>query len=218
MKFLRDITEFIFLEDLPEKADLIIVPGNTWPQPARRAAALYHEGMAPYIVVSGRYSKGQQTFAGAACEGDRYKGAYMTEADFLTDVLIREGVPETAVLQERKAEFTLENARYIRKLLEEKKMTVKKALICCQAFHARRCRMYFEYIFQDTDVEFLMCPAVTQGISRCSWMESQKGLDTVLGELRRCGEQFAWMCGHQDRNGVPVPERNVHQNLWENHQ
>ena len=213
MKFLRDITEFIFLEDLPEKADLIIVPGNTWPQPARRAAALYHEGMAPYIVVSGRYSKGQQTFAGAACEGDRYKGAYMTEADFLTNVLIREGVPETAVLQERKAEFTLENARYIRKLLEEKKMTVKKALICCQAFHARRCRMYFEYVFQDTDVEFLMCPAVTQGISRCSWMESQKGLDTVLGELRRCGEQFAWMCGHQDRNGVPVPERNVHQNL-----
>lgn len=213
MKFLRDITEFIFLADLPEKADLIIVPGNTWPQPARRAAALYHEGMAPYIVVSGRYSKGQQTFAGAACEGDRYKGAYMTEADFLTDVLIREGVPETAVLQERKAEFTLENARYIRKLLEEKKMTVKKALICCQAFHARRCRMYFEYVFQDTDVEFLMCPAVTQGISRCSWMESQKGLDTVLGELRRCGEQFAWMCGHQDRNGVPVPERNVHQNL-----
>lgn len=213
MKFLRDITEFIFLEDLPEKADLIIVPGNTWPQPARRAAALYHEGMAPYIVVSGRYSKGQQTFAGAACEGDRYKGAYMTEADFLTDVLIREGVPETAVLQERKADFTLENARYIRRLLEEKKMTVKKALICCQAFHARRCRMYFEYVFQDTDVEFLMCPAVTQGISRCSWMESQKGLDTVLGELRRCGEQFAWMCGHQDRNGVPVPERNVHQNL-----
>lgn len=213
MKFLRDITEFIFLEDLPEKADLIIVPGNTWPQPARRAAALYHEGMAPYIVVSGRYSKGQQTFAGAACEGDRYKGAYMTEADFLTDVLIREGVPETAVLQERKAEFTLENARYIRRLLEEKKMTVKKALICCQAFHARRCRMYFEYVFQDTDVEFLMCPAVTQGISRCSWMESQKGLDTVLGELRRCGEQFAWMCGHQDGNGVPVPERNVHQNL-----
>lgn len=210
---MRDITEFIFLEDLPEKADLIIVPGNTWPQPARRAAALYHEGMAPYIVVSGRYSKGQQTFAGAACEGDRYKGAYMTEADFLTDVLIREGVPETAVLQERKAEFTLENARYIRRLLEEKKMTVKKALICCQAFHARRCRMYFEYVFQDTDVEFLMCPAVTQGISRCSWMESQKGLDTVLGELRRCGEQFAWMCGHQDRNGVPVPERNVHQNL-----
>ncbi len=202
MKFLRDITEFIFLEDLPEKADLIIVPGNTWPQPARRAAALYHERMAPHIVVSGRYSKGQQAFAGASCESGRYKGTYKTEADFLTGVLLQEGVPETAVLQEKRAEFTLENARYIRQLLEEKNMTVKKALICCQAFHARRCRMYFEYVFQDTDIEFLMCPAVTQEISRDNWMETQKGLDTVLGELRRCGEQFAWMCRHQDGDAV----------------
>lgn len=213
MKFLRDITEFIFVEDLPEQADLIIVPGNTWPQPARRAAALYHKGIAPYIVVSGRYSKGQQAFAGASCENDRYKGPYTTEADFLTDVLIKDGVPETVIFQERKAEFTLENARYIRQLLDEKQMTVKKAVICCQAFHARRCRMYFEYVFQDTDIEFLMCPAVTQGISRGSWMKSQKGLDTVLGELRRCGEQFAWMCGHQEENSIPLPDRNLHQNL-----
>lgn len=213
MKFLRDITEFIFVEDMPEQADLIIVPGNTWPQPARRAAALYHEGMAPYIVVSGRYSKGQHAFAGASCGKDCYKGPYRTEADFLTDVLMQEGVPETAIFQERRAEFTLENAEYIRQLLEEKKMPVKKAVICCQAFHARRCRMYFEYVFQDTDIEFLMCPAVTQGISPDNWMESEKGLNTVLGELRRCGEQFAWMCGQQDRNNTPVPEKNWHQNL-----
>ena len=58
MKFLRDITEFIFLEDLPEKADLIIVPGNTWPQPARRAAALYHEGNDVFVHYSGIQSNG----------------------------------------------------------------------------------------------------------------------------------------------------------------
>jgi len=213
MKFLRDITEFIFLEDLPEKADLIIVPGNTWPQPARRAAALYHLGMAPSIVVSGRYSKGQQAFAGAACEADCYKGPYMTEADFLTDVLMLEGVPEAAILQERKAEFTLENAIYIRQLMEERNMSVKTAIICCQAFHARRCRMYFEYVFQDMEIEFLMCPAVTQGISRDNWKESRKGLDTVLGELRRCGEQFAWMCGSKDKNGAAVSDWKQHQDL-----
>ena len=70
---------------------------------------------------------------------------------------------------------------------------VIRAIICCQAFHARRCRMYFEYVFQDREIEFLMCPAVTQGISRDNWAESKKGLETVLGELRRCGEQFSWM-------------------------
>lgn len=193
MKFLRDITEFIFLEDLPKQADIIIVPGNTWPQPARRAAALYQAGMAPYIVVSGRYSKGRSAFEGASCDRDCYVGPYDTEADFLTDVLMQTGVPRGAVLQEREATFTLENAEYIRKLLEEKQISVKRALICCQAFHARRCRMYFEYVFQDRKIEFLMCPAVTQGIGRDNWTESKKGLETVLGELRRCGEQFSWM-------------------------
>jgi len=53
--------------------------------------------------------------------------------------------------------------------------------------------MYFEYVFQDREIEFLMCPAVTQSISRDNWAESKKGLETVLGELRRCGEQFSWM-------------------------
>ena len=193
MKFLRDITEFIFLEDSPKTADIIIVPGNTWPQPAKRAAALYQMGRAPYIVVSGRYSKGQSAFEGASCDRDRYKGPYAAEADFLTDVLRQAGVPGKAIIQEREATFTLENAEYIRKILEEKQISVKRALICCQAFHARRCRMYFEYVFQDKEIEFLMCPAVTQGISRDNWTESQKGLETVLGELRRCGEQFSWM-------------------------
>ena len=149
--------------------------------------------MAPYIVVSGRYSKGQSVFAGASCDRDCYAGPYDTEADFLTDVLMQAGVPGEAILQEREATFTLENAEYIKKMLKEKQLTVKRAIICCQAFHARRCRMYFEYVFQDMEIEFLMCPAVTQGISRDNWMESQKGLDTVLGELKRCGEQFAWM-------------------------
>ena len=93
MKFLRDITEFIFLEDLPKKADIIIVPGNTWPQPARRAAALYQAGMAPYIVVSGRYSKGRSAFEGPSCDRECYKGPYAAEADFLTDVLMQAGVP-----------------------------------------------------------------------------------------------------------------------------
>ena len=181
MKFLRDITEFIFLEDLPKKADIIIVPGNTWPQPARRAAALYQAGMAPYIVVSGRYSKGRSAFEGPSCDSECYKGPYAAEADFLTDVLMQAGVPGEAILQEREATFTLENAEYIRKMLEEKHLPIKRA------------RMYFEYVFQDREIEFLMCPAVTQGISRDNWAESKKGLETVLGELRRCGEQFSWM-------------------------
>ena len=100
---------------------------------------------------------------------------YAAEADFLTDVLMQAGVPGEAILQEREATFTLENAEYIRKMLEEKHLPIKRAIICCQAFHARRCRMYFEYVFQDREIEFLMCPAVTQSISVITGRKAKRG-------------------------------------------
>ena len=37
-EFLKQIEDFIFVEDLPEKADIIFVPGNGYPQMAEKAA------------------------------------------------------------------------------------------------------------------------------------------------------------------------------------
>lgn len=193
MEFIRDITEFIFLQDMPEPVDAIFIPGNTWPQPAEYAAEIYRQGLAPIVIPSGRFSKESGGFPGPSEGKAHYQGDYATEADFLSAVLEAGGVPESAILRETQAEFTMENAVYIRRLLEERKMNVQRAIICCQAFHARRCRMYFEYVFRDTAVRFLVCPANTQGITRDNWMQSQKGIGLVLGELKRCGEQFGWM-------------------------
>lgn len=183
------------MEDQPEKADVILIPGNSWPQPAERAAELYRSGAAPLVIASGKYSKGQAGFGGPSDEAERYNGLYRTEAEFLQDVLEKGGVPAECIRQEPEATFTLENAQNIRRMLETQNYPVRRAIICCQAFHARRSKMYFEYVFRDTDVEFLVCPAATQGISRDNWMYTEKGLETVLGELRRCGEQFSWMLG-----------------------
>ena len=55
-EFLRTADDFVFAEDQPEKADIIFVPGNRFPQMAERAAQLYKEGYAPYILPSGRCS------------------------------------------------------------------------------------------------------------------------------------------------------------------
>ena len=43
-EFLRTAEDFVFAEDQPEKADIIFVPGNGFPQMAERAAQLYKEG------------------------------------------------------------------------------------------------------------------------------------------------------------------------------
>lgn len=56
-RFLDQITDFIFVNDIPGRADMIMVPGNGFPQMAERAAQLYHEGHAPMILPSGKYGR-----------------------------------------------------------------------------------------------------------------------------------------------------------------
>lgn len=115
-------------------------------------------------------------------------GNYETECDYLCDILRRCGVPDQAILREDQATFTYENAIYSRKRAEELGLQIRRAILCCQAFHARRSLMYYQEQFPDT--EFLVCPVVTKGISRENWHQTRQGIDRVLGELERCGGQF----------------------------
>ena len=63
-QFLADVEEFIFAENIPQKADIIFVPGNGYPQMAERAAQLYKQGLADFVLPSGRYSVVNQKFSG----------------------------------------------------------------------------------------------------------------------------------------------------------
>lgn len=179
MKFYQCITEFVFVEDQPEPADIIFLPGGNYPDAARNAAALYHAGYAPYIMPSGRYS---------ISDGKFERQGFETECDYLSEILRMEGVPDSAILRENQATYTYENAIYSRRKLMELDLPVKKALISCQAFHARRCLMYYQEQFPQVD--FLVCPVVTRGIDKKSWRRTDEGIDTVLGEVERCGGQF----------------------------
>lgn len=179
MKFLQDITEMIFLEDEPKSADVIFLPGSNEGALAVTAAGLYHKGYAPWIVPSGKYAK----WAGkCGVEG------FETECDYFSQILRKEGVPEAAVLQEKNATYTYENAIYTRKLLEERGIGVKRALLCCQAFHARRCKLYYEILFPEAEI--LVCPTVTKNISKENWYLEKEKIAKVLGEMERIGNQF----------------------------
>ena len=41
-EFLKQIEDFIFIEDKPEKADVIFVPGNGYPQMAEKAVQVWN--------------------------------------------------------------------------------------------------------------------------------------------------------------------------------
>ena len=84
MKFYDALTDFIFTEQKPEKADAIFVPGGLYGEIAQHAAELYQQGFASLIVPSGKYSIVEGKFTEVQSP-EKYKGRYFeTESDFLT--------------------------------------------------------------------------------------------------------------------------------------
>lgn len=75
-----------------------------------------------------------------------------------------------------------------RKVADEKGITVKKAIICCKTFHARRCLMLYQLAFPSAEI--FVIPAEVYDINRDNWHTTEYGIDRVLGELARCGNQF----------------------------
>jgi len=187
-KFLNQITEFIFVEDKPEKSDVIFIPGSGFPQLAEEAAKLYHQGLAPYILPSGKYSILNGKFAGVQEKQELYDGEYETEWEFLKEALKKNQVPEEHILRENNATYTYENAIYSRKVTDRLGMEIKKAILCCKPYHARRSLLYYQLLYPET--QFYVCPIQDSDVKRDNWYLTEKGIRLVFGEVQRIGEQF----------------------------
>ncbi|MFQ6866657.1 YdcF family protein [Blautia sp.] len=190
-KFLKDTEDFIFIENEPEKADMIFVPGNGYPHMAERAASLYKEGFAPRVLPSGRFSVTLGKFSGVLKKAELYQGDYATEWEFLRDVLIKNGVDQENILKEECATFTWENALLSRRVTDEAGISVKKAILCCKSYHARRVLMYYQRAFPET--EFFVCPSYPDGINRNNWRDTEESINEVMGEVKRIIMQFSLM-------------------------
>lgn len=180
MSFVDEYTDFIFLEDEPGKSDIIFIPGSDEGVLARHAARLWREGYAPVILPSGRYGKLTGHFSGDP--------AFETEWEYLCHILREEGVPEHAIWREDQATFTYENAICSRKVTDSKGLLVKRAILCCQAYHARRAKLYYQVCFPEAEI--LVCPAETKGVNRRNWFLKEESIHLVLDEVMRCGTQF----------------------------
>jgi len=188
LRWVRDISDFIFLEDAPAPADIIFIPGNGHALPSELAAQLYKSGYAPYVLPSGRYAIGTSGFAGQKSGSRIYEGEFDTEWSFMRRILMDNDVPEHAILREDEATYTYQNAIFSRKRTDEMGLHISRAIICCMPVHARRARMYYETLYPDA--ELLVCPAKGADVTRENWTQSETGIDTVLGEMERCGGQF----------------------------
>lgn len=188
-KIISDITDFIFISNEPEKVDAIFLPGGSHPSQPEYAAELYHRGFAKWLIPSGGTSVKRVEWPGVRAKSDIYNGDYQSDCEFFTDVLLKNGVPISAIIGEDKSGHTRDNAFLSRKAVDEKGIVIKTALIVCKAFHARRCLMLYQMAFPDVKIK--VCPVHCYNITKDNWYKSESGIDRVLGELARCGNQFA---------------------------
>ena len=188
-RIIADITNFIFVSDEPEQADAIFLPGGSFPEPPEYASELSRRGYAKWLIPSGGVSVKRDKWPGVRRKAELYSGDYQSDCEFFTDVLLKNGVPASAIIRENKSGHTRDNAFLSRKTVDERGIDIKTALIVCKAFHARRCLMLYQMAFPDVDIK--VCPVHCYNITKENWYESEAGIDRVLGELARCGNQFA---------------------------
>ena len=147
------------------------------------------------MTVTRQITKAQMHF----CEGTLKNqpvvvvrsGIGKVNAAVCTQILVDEGVKKSDILQEKEASYTYQNALFTKDLLKTKGLHLKKVILSCQAYHARRCLMYYQFVFPE--IEFIVSPVITRGVSKENWYQSEYGICLVLKEVEHCGSQFADM-------------------------
>jgi uncharacterized SAM-binding protein YcdF (DUF218 family) len=136
-------TRYPPLENLPNVDVIVVLGGGTNPVDAPRsivevngaadrliyASWLYHQGVAPNLLVTGGYISWMDERS-------------TTPAEEMNALLNMLGVPETAIWMEGKSQNTYENARYSKEILEEKEIT--QIVLVTSAWHMPRAVPLFE--------------------------------------------------------------------------
>jgi uncharacterized SAM-binding protein YcdF (DUF218 family) len=126
MRNARLLWDYLRLGVPVQAAECLLVLGGHDLGVATRAADLYHEGTAPFIVVSGG--------SRAVPEGSDFP----TEADAITDVLLSRGVPKDAIALERLASNTSENFWLSAELLRDLGLSPSTFLVVTKPYAERR--------------------------------------------------------------------------------
>ncbi len=127
-RIITDISDFIFVEDTPEPADAIFLPGGTHAEQPEYAAALYRQGYGKWLIPSGGVSVKKEKWPGVSSKADVYTGDYHTDCAFFIDVLRKNGVPASAIVGEFQSGHTRDNAFLSRQAVDEKGLVFRTAL------------------------------------------------------------------------------------------
>lgn len=170
----RAISTFLFTACSPEPVDLAFVLCSPTISSIHPAIALYKSGLAPRLLISG---------AGTAVDGT-------VEWSFYRDHALAAGVPESALLLEKAARNTAENAAFGAALIERELgwAQVRSIAVCAKPFHMRRAVMTLRQ-HVPAEVRLIAQPPTDPGdLSAETWWQTAHGRKRIFAELEKIGE------------------------------
>ncbi|WP_044642194.1 YdcF family protein [Risungbinella massiliensis] len=210
------VTWFVFyrkgkqfaLRDHLNKADAIVVLAGTRGNinfldgKIRTAVHLYHQGWAPYLICSGKFSvkvDGKtpnliplEELQTAALNGRIHKENIPSAAktwdmnlgaSYLRDKALDMGVPLDAILVENESLHTRENAEYVLTLL--KKHNLSRVILVTSPFHQLRTYLTFSKAFQQHGIKITNYYADTGEWNPTTWFLSKNHRNLVKSEVER---------------------------------
>jgi uncharacterized SAM-binding protein YcdF (DUF218 family) len=155
---------FLIVQDPLERADVIIVlSGGREDERVREGAELYHQGYAPWVLLSG---------------GEKLQG--LAIPDLQRAQALRHGIPASALLFETASTSTAEQARFLRPMLEGR--GVRRAIVVTSSFHTRRTRYLFRRIFRGSPVDIRVHPVQHDFFSPDRWWTRDWDTEQVVLE------------------------------------
>ena len=177
-------------EPLPQAAAIVVlsgpggdVPGTDGETRLRvdRGVALFGEGLAPLIAMTGHGIPGDET----------------AHATHMAARAIELGVPETAILQEGNSFSTLQNALFVRALDEID--TSAPVILVSHRYHLPRAWASFRWAgFSD-----ITLVAADEGPIQITSMLLQEGLKWPFNMVRAAGASIAFAAGAEEPQVTP---------------
>ncbi len=125
------IWDYMQLGHVLQPADCIFLLGSNDDRVAQHAANLWHNGLTPWLVISGDGTKHQSELL-----RDTYGG--QTEAAVMEQIVLAAGIPESVIIIENNANNTGENFSFTRPLLDELNIPTNQVIVVQKPYMERR--------------------------------------------------------------------------------
>ncbi|UPK72736.1 YdcF family protein [Chitinophaga filiformis] len=169
----QKLWDYLCLHQDIKVSDCILVLGSHDTSVAERAADIFLEGFAPLVVFSGGFGYLTQ---------DSWK---VSEAETFAEIAIKKGVPESAIILERKSTNTGENVIFSMQLLKERHISPSSFILVHKPYMERRTYATFRNHFKEVPIT-VTSPQISMSdyLSRGT-ISYETFLDTLAGDLYR---------------------------------